>query len=124
MKWESKTPEPHCELDHGALRLQVSPAQHRGDEQWQHCSISFGRFSNVTMEDCCQTWPREAIAEARRILNEFESTLQDRIERLELEIKRLQDRIEFMQSDIGSALIHAAAISDLLPRWVPETQRK
>ena len=72
MKWIEEPLEPkerHVVMDCGiAMRLAVDE-----DEPWQHFSLSFGVFSkDRTFSECLRIWPREAIAEARRRLDEFE----------------------------------------------------
>ena len=56
-----------------AMRLSVDDD---GDEPWQHFSLTFWKFEKErTFDECLRTWPREAIAEARRRLDEFEKKL-------------------------------------------------
>jgi hypothetical protein len=59
-------------LYHGDIRLSVNLK----DRHWQHFGISFGAFSEKTTDECKATWPREAIAEARRKLDEFEAEME------------------------------------------------
>ena len=77
MKWIEEPLEPkerHVVMDCGiALRLAVDD----DDDPWQHFSLTFGKFEKErTFDECLRTWPREAIAEARRRLDEFEKKLE------------------------------------------------
>ena len=76
MKWKEETQEPkeHSVVmeDGLAMRLAVD----NDKEPWQHFSLTFGKFEKEqTFDECLRTWPREAIAEARRRLDEFEAKL-------------------------------------------------
>ena len=76
MKWTEETQEPRGRrvvMDCGiAMRLAVDDDK----EPWQHFSLTFGKFEKErTFSECLADWPREAIAEARRRLDEFEAKL-------------------------------------------------
>ena len=76
MKWTEETQEPRerrVVMDCGiAMRLAVD----NDKEPWCHFSLSFGVFAkDRTFDECLRIWPREAIAEARRRLDEFEKKL-------------------------------------------------
>ena len=75
MKWteEIEPRERRVVMQHGNhMQLAVD----NDKEPWQHFSLSFGVFAkNTTFDECLRTWPREAIAEARRRLDEFEAKL-------------------------------------------------
>ena len=57
-------------LKHDDFRLTVDATSKR---IWQHFSLTFGVFREAT--ECKATWPREAIAEARRRIDEFEAAI-------------------------------------------------
>ena len=42
---------------------------------WQWFMLSFGSYNGHSRDDCCKTWPREAIARAREALDKLEATL-------------------------------------------------
>ena len=79
MNWINETaPQPprQSSIEHGALRLSVSPhATDPSREQWQWCIMSFGSHSKASHEECLESWPREAIALARKELDELETFL-------------------------------------------------
>jgi len=90
--WTTETPEPQpvsSTLERGPVSLSVAPAN-KGDRQWQHFLLSFGRYhkdvrdedivSEITENDhaeCLRTWPREALRLAREKLNKFEEQLNE-----------------------------------------------
>ena len=45
------------------------------DQRWKYFTLSFGEFTTDNVEDCEALWPREALAQARKALDEFEATL-------------------------------------------------
>ena len=56
----------------GPFQLSVGPGSGR---RWQHFTFSFGRHSEAAHEECLKTWPREAIALARKELDDLETLL-------------------------------------------------
>ena len=68
-------PEPKAEFkcDCGPMQLCVSEAA--SGETWQYLSLSLGRHSPRSLDECKETWPREAIALALKTLTEFEQHL-------------------------------------------------
>ena len=79
MNWTNETaPQPprQSAIEHGALRLSVSPyATDPSRGQWQWCIMSFGSHTEASHKECLKTWPREAIARAREELDKFELLL-------------------------------------------------
>ena len=80
MKWETKEPKvakSYQRLTHGDISLSVAPPM--GPESlamcWQTFSIMFTVSTDTSVAEACQTFPREAIAEARKRLDEFEASL-------------------------------------------------
>ena len=74
MNWTQEEPTPREQtilLRREDILLSVDGA----DRHWQHFMLSFGVFSEATTEECKATWPREAIAVARRKLDEFEEAI-------------------------------------------------
>ena len=61
-------------LEMGSVRIAVSAA--KDEKQWQFFIVDFGTHSNASHEECLKTWPREAIARARKTLDEFENLLE------------------------------------------------
>jgi hypothetical protein len=78
MKWEVESPKTEvASVTYlGDVRLSVSGPTDDG-KTWQHFSLSFGAFDAGTPEECRQTWPREAIAEARRLLELAEAAINE-----------------------------------------------
>lgn len=77
MEWKNETPKPpksKAVIDAGLIRLTVSESVD-GPERWQFFSLDFGDLSEASHEECLRTWPREAIARARKALDEFEANL-------------------------------------------------
>ncbi len=80
MKWETVSPKPqpktlpHSRIKVGEVRLSVTEGLGGEDNnrQWQYFDLSFGEFSNESHDACCVTWPKEAIAKARKLLDELE----------------------------------------------------
>jgi hypothetical protein len=77
MKWKQDEAETKPYLIHnsGDIRLSVGDADKNSNEQWQHLCLSLGKFSLATTDECMDTWPRAAILEARRQLDDFEKLL-------------------------------------------------
>ena len=74
MKWteEIEPRERRVVMRHG-VHMQLA-VEYDDAESWQHFSLSFGVFAkDRTFSECLESWPREAIAEARRRLDEFEA---------------------------------------------------
>lgn len=66
-------------LEMGSVRMSVSAA--KDEKQWQFFVLDFGTHSNASHEECLKTWPREAIARARKELDEFENLLDEERDR-------------------------------------------
>ena len=62
-------------LEMGPVRMSIQPGA-RPAEWWQFFIMDFGSHSNASREECLKTWPREAIARARKALDEFENLLE------------------------------------------------
>ena len=81
MDWTREIPKPKptkpvAKLISGEVELKISPSSIDGSaELWQWFYISFGEHSSETMDECCKTWPREAIRLAREQLDAFEAAL-------------------------------------------------
>ena len=80
LKWKTEVPEPRAlrsEMNYKNLTLSISPANHHGhpDELWQWISLSLGEHREASMGACQETWPKEAIALARKLLDEFEDKI-------------------------------------------------
>lgn len=75
MNWEQTPPasRPRVQLNTKPC-FSVTVADH-ATHRWQHFLLEFGSHSLESNEQCQQTWPREAIAEARRRLDDLESRL-------------------------------------------------
>ena len=84
MKWKTETPvkpEPQSHVSVGdpddvELRLTVVD-MHQVGRQWQYLAMSFGAHSNESHDACCVTWPAEAIARARKLLDELEKQCEE-----------------------------------------------
>jgi hypothetical protein len=76
MKWtQEETPKvAPFRVKHEAISLSVGAEDGR---KWQHLMLTVGVHSEATAEECKETWPREAIAEARRRLDEFEAVIKE-----------------------------------------------
>lgn len=62
-----------AEWNVGDIRLSINPLDdHRRS---QHFGLTFCQFTEADTNSCLETWPREAIALARKKLDEFESRL-------------------------------------------------
>jgi hypothetical protein len=78
-KWKTVTQEPvrrqpaKAVLDIGHLALTVEEAVKDGESRWQYVSLSFGRFSNDSFEECKESWPAFVIAQIREAMDEWES---------------------------------------------------
>ncbi len=74
MPWETKThrPEQRHTLEHGPITLTITEG---AAANWLHFIISFGGSTTEPPEECRKTWPREAIARARKALDELEASL-------------------------------------------------
>lgn len=64
-------------IECGPMRLSVHLATVR-PEQWQHFALSFGSHSEASHEECLENWPREAIARARKVLDDFETLFKEK----------------------------------------------
>ena len=76
--WDDVTPAPikrELQIKGNHTILRISPAQNDQEELWQWFDLSFGKHSRRSYEECQQHWPREALARAREILDEFERQL-------------------------------------------------
>ena len=71
MNWENAS----SSLEIGSVRIAVSPAN--AEKQWQFFILDFGTHSNASHEECLKTWPREAIARARKELDKLEHFLNE-----------------------------------------------
>ncbi len=79
MEWEHErvTPTSKHVLQYGDVRLSVYFGPDGNGQLWQYCTVSFGEHSDRTIEECCEEWPREAIAKARAVLDELEAKLDE-----------------------------------------------
>lgn len=57
------------------VRLSVGPAHGTTPEQWQYLDMTFGAHSMRSHNECLETWPKEAIARARKALDDLETLL-------------------------------------------------
>lgn len=76
MKWTDDAAEPRprkARLD-TSIDFTISVSDD-GETRWQYFMLSFGTHSEEPSTVCLETWPREAIAEARRRLDELEAKL-------------------------------------------------
>lgn len=78
MNWDNQTPHVRQSFVYfnGVIRMSVSDAESDPNKRWQHFQFSFGESSPNSIDECKATWPREALALARKALDEFEATLE------------------------------------------------
>lgn len=80
MKWIVETieqPRQRLELKNAddTLRVSISPAHDHPAEHFQFLLLSFGSHTSREIGESQASWPSEAIAKARQILDEFEREL-------------------------------------------------
>lgn len=58
------------------VRLSIEDQRDKASgRSWQYCCISFGEHSPDTPDECMESWPRTAIAQARKLIDELEQSL-------------------------------------------------
>ena len=78
MKWEKRTPAVTSWIfQSGPVRLAIGPAENDPGRLWQHFMLTVGRHTTSPVSDCQRDWPRQAIADARAALDEFEAQLEE-----------------------------------------------
>lgn len=76
--WKSAPPPPPTAdqvINHGPIKLSVGPSDGQPHIMWQFFTMSFGKHSNATQEECLALWPTEAIHRARQALDQLEKEL-------------------------------------------------
>ena len=77
MEWENEKPKPTSErstLDGDDIRITIERKVSE-DRNWQYFGLVFSEYSQRDHEACQMQWPRQAIATARKRLDEFEAEL-------------------------------------------------
>jgi hypothetical protein len=80
MKWETEQitqPPVRKSITHGPIMLSVSANDSSHGAWWKYLSMTFGKFSDQSLAQCLDAWPREAIALAREALDKLEATLRE-----------------------------------------------
>ena len=78
MNWETdpiEVPRERTCVTLGDMRFSL--LQSGDGVTWQHFSLTFGHHTADTDEQCKSTWPREAIAEARKRIDAAERSLDE-----------------------------------------------
>ena len=78
MKWEKQTTpaiEQHA-IESGDCTLRVEPHGGLDGRPWRFFSMTFGSTATEDVDECLESWPREAIAKARKELDELEAKLE------------------------------------------------